>query len=446
MRAVSFVLVLIVALISANLVGCSTPPPTPTALLPTSTVLATRPAATPSPLPATATPVPTASNVTVTAITSTIAARPLVIWAIAPREQQAAVTQVITETAQLQGISVIVAAKSADALAADLAAGDLAQLDPPDLIWGDADDLFLLYRLNRLQAAPDELNPDAIIPAAIIGSTAEGQRYGTPLGLRGFFLLLYNRNLVDSPPRTVDDLIVQARQQVRGGRVGLVAAWVESRWLEPWLQGLGSASIGDDGTPTLNTPAMLEALAILKSLRSAGPPPPSTYAAGAERFREGTAAFAIDGDWALSEYRSYTETLDLGIAPLPSINGRPALAPLEGVYLMYGKQLQGDDLDQAKILGQALASEATQRIITTRLGYLPIWRDLLHDPVVQSDPARAAAAQTALAAPGIPPLNGQRCAWEVGEGILPLFLLGDIDAEEAAARMQERALLRCQPA
>jgi ABC-type glycerol-3-phosphate transport system substrate-binding protein len=253
--------------------------------------------------------------------------------------------------------------------------------------------------------------------------------------------LLANRKLTETLPRTTDDLLAQARRLNGGGRAGLVAGWVEMRWLEAWLRGTGGASTGRDGSPTLDTPAMVAALTLLKALRTAGPPPPSTYAEGAKLFRTGKAAFAIDGDWALHEYRAYSETLDLAIAPLPNVTatGQAALAPLEGVYLMYSAALAGPQLTQARALGIALTSPASQARIAHDLGHLPAMRAVLRTTAVTADPALAAAATQALSAPGIPPQQGLRCAWLAGEPVLPALLLGDIPPDQAAKRLQEWA-------
>jgi ABC-type glycerol-3-phosphate transport system substrate-binding protein len=187
---------------------------------------------------------------------------------------------------------------------------------------------------------------------------------------------------------------------------------------------------------------MISALNLLKELRAGGPPPPSTYLDGARLFRRGEAAFAIDGDWALRKYRQYTDTLDLGVAPLPVVpaTGQPALSPLSGWYLMYSAHLAGDQLARAHALGAALAAPESQARVARDLGYLPARRASLADPAVLADPALAAEATGAEQAPGIPPSMAVRCYWDAAEIVLPAWLLDEIDAERAAERLQERTV------
>jgi arabinogalactan oligomer/maltooligosaccharide transport system substrate-binding protein len=425
-------LFVLLALLSA----CAAPPAVPTSL-PSATPTAR---STPTAPPTKAT-LPTPTQAPPAASATPLPQRPMLVWAVAPEAQREPLAKLLAAQGQAAGVPLTVVVKSADALAADLAAGSLAGLDAPDLYWGGADDLFLLQRTGAILPAKDGIVDADMLPATIEGSTAAGTRWGTPVAARGFLLLLYNQKLVERVPTTADDLLAEARRLNGGGNVGLVAAWVEMRWLQAWLAGWGERILAVDGSPQLDTPAMIEALGLLKSLRAAGPPPPSTYAAGAKLFRDGKAAFAIDGDWALSEYRRYTETLELGFAPLPTVSpaGQRALAPLEGIYLMYGAQLNEAQRGEAHKLAEALLRPGTQAALARELGYLPALRSAIRDSAVTRDPALRAAAQTAERAPGLPPSPGLRCAWESAEGILPLFLLGDLDAEETSARLQRDA-------
>jgi arabinogalactan oligomer/maltooligosaccharide transport system substrate-binding protein len=415
------------------LLGACSPAPAPVpAEVPTT------PLARPAPLP---TPRPTAAP-PVTAIPQpTAPPGALVLWASMEGQQLEALRRLIAEVSQPLGIEVQLVGKSPDGLHADLRAAALSGLPLPDLLWGTQDDLGIVQRQGLLQPAADGLDAGAFLPAVIAGATLEGQRWGTPLAAQGSLFLLYNRRLVERPPRTSDELIVAARAQTSGDRYGLVAGWAEPRWLAAWLAGVGGATLGPDGAPDLDTPQMLAALNLLKELRIAGPPAPSTYADGARLFAGGQAAFAIDGDWSLEGYRQYTDTLDLGIAPMPVVpsSGRVAAPPLGGIYMMYGKSLDGVQLERARALGAALAQPATQARLARDLGLLPALRAALADPAVRDNPALATAAAQIDGAAGLPPTRALRCAWSAIAAELPLVLLGDVRQEDAGQLMQASA-------
>jgi ABC-type glycerol-3-phosphate transport system substrate-binding protein len=347
----------------------------------------------------------------------------------------------VAEQRRPDDVEIAVVGKSASGLVTDLRSDALAGLPPPDLVWSSTEDLGFLQREGMLQPADDGLDADAFLPAAIDGATLDGQRWGTPLAAQGALLLLYNRAVVEQPARTTDELITQSRAKAGGERYGLVAGWAEPRWLLAWLAGFGGAAVGPDGAPTLDTPQMVSALNLLKELRVAGPPAPSTYEAGVRLFRQSRAAFAIDGDWSLDHYRAYSDTLALGIAAMPLVpaTGRAAVGPLSGVYLMYGRSLEGARREQALALGAALAQPPAQARIVRDLGQLPALRVALSDPAVAADPALAAAAAQADRALGLPPTVALHCAWRaIGAELAPV-LMGEQAPADAARAMQASA-------
>ncbi len=407
------------------------PTPAPTAFPPTATGVPTaiptlRATSTPTALP---TPEPTAPPAA------------LIVWAIAEGPRLEGLQRLLADVGRSRGVEVRVVGKSADGLLSDVRAATLADLPLPDLFWGTQDELGIFQGQDLLQLAADELQSNDLLPAAIAGATLDGQRWGTPLAAQGALFLLYNKKLVGGAPRSSDELIVAARSQVAGDRYGLVAAWAEPRWLAAWLTGMGGAALAPDGAPALDTPQMLGALNLLKELRATGPPPPSTYDEGAQLFREGRTAFAIDGDWSLESYREYTDTLDLGIAPMPRVaaSGRAAAPPLGGLYLMYAKTLAGEQLRQAGALGAALARPEAQARIAAELGLLPALREALASPAVQGNVELAAAAAQAEEAPGLPPTRALRCAWGAMRAELPPVLLGELAPEDAGGLMQASA-------
>jgi arabinogalactan oligomer/maltooligosaccharide transport system substrate-binding protein len=421
----------IVLIVCVLLGACSpVPAPSPTEMPAAPTM---RPTALPTPRPSAPPPI--------TAIPRpTAAPGALVLWAATTEEQLEPLRSLIADLSRSLGFDIQVIGKSADGMQADLRAAALAGLPLPDLLWGSQDDLGIVLQQGLLQPAADGLDEGAFIPAVIAGATLDGQRWGTPLAAQGALFLLYNRKLVAQPPQTSDALIVAARAQTSGGRYGLVAGWAEPRWLAAWLAGAGGSALGADGAPTLDTPQMLAALNLLKELRSSGPPPPSTYADGVRLFREGQAAFAIDGDWSLEGYRQYTDTLDLGIAPMPvlSSSGRVAAAPLSGIYLMYGASLSDVQLERARALGAALAQPAAQVRLGRDLGLLPALRAAATDPALRGNPSLAAAQIDG--ALGLPPTQALRCAWSAIGTLLPPVLLGEVQQQDAGRLMQERAV------
>lgn len=354
--------------------------------------------------------------------------------------------QMLTDAAAASDVPVRIFSSSSDAMIARLRVDQIDGRPPPDMLWGDGNDLAILRTMGLIRPVRQTLSFGDTLPATITGASVDDQLWGEPVAAQRFLLLLYNKKLVESPPRSIDALIAVARSNTGGGMVGLVAGWTEARWFALWLDIVGGTMVDSDGMPALDTSNTINALELLRTLRRYGPPSPSTYDEGSRLFRRGRAALAIDGDWALESYRELTDTLELGIAPLPLTNrGTPATVPLTGVYLMYGSTLDGQRLTQAETLAAVLREPVWQARIARDLGMLPASLAVLSDPTVTDDPALAAAATYAGDAPGIPPTRSIRCAWDAIEVELPPFLLGRRTAAETAAAMQRRALACAQP-
>jgi arabinogalactan oligomer/maltooligosaccharide transport system substrate-binding protein len=418
---------LLVALCAA-LAACAAPPaPAPQALV----------TAAPSAAPPTATATRPAATATAAAPTPTPGPRPLVVWVA---EEGAALDAARALLAGADGGPVEVAARPPDGLRLSLATAALAGDPPPDLIWGDQEALAGLLADSLLQpagrAAPDTL------PALLTAATADGELWGAPVAASGALVLLYNRALVGAAPATSDQLIVAARGAATPEVAGLVAAWKEAHWVLPWLYAYGGAPTDPGGqTLTVDTPAAAEALNLVRVLHAAAEDDTTSYNAGRRMFAQGLAAFSLDGEWSLPALAAVSDTLDLGIAPLPAVpaTGRPAVAPLGGTFLMFHRDLAGEKLERARDLAAWLAGDEAQGRIAGELGRLPARREALDGPAVAASPALAAAAAHAAVAPGLPPTPAARCAVFGIDVWLPSVIEGSREPAEAATLMQREA-------
>ncbi len=397
------------------------PLPAPTATL--TTLVTTMPEGTPTPVP---TPEP----------------ETLTIWT---SERDVALTLLLELAAEFDAGSaaqVEVIPKSVAGLRADLIAVELAGEPPPDLLWGDEEDLAGLLTDGQLQPLDLVEGAETFVPATITSATAEGQIWGQPIAAQDFLLLFYNLALIQEPPRTTDQLIVQASAIQTSGQAGIVAAWNEALWLLPWLNGFGGTPTSPDGTwPTLNTPAMVNALDLVRELRAAAPPDQLDYDQASARFSASEAALAVDGMWALPGYRNLEPAINVAVAPLPRVPATNRLAaPALGVtYLMFHRTLEGEELQQGQDFARFLVQPDVQLRIASDLQRLPALHTSLVSPAINGDAVLVAAAAQAEEALGLPPTLALRCALSGINVQLPAFLKEQIDQQQAAAAMQQFA-------
>ncbi len=423
-------------LILILLAGCSAlPPPTPspsqpvasapTVVRPTSGSTATLPRPSPSPPPS---PTPTPP--------------PLTLWVAEEGPALDLVGALVAEFSQRSAIAIELRPRPPDGLRLSLATAALQGEGPPDLLWGDQEALAGLLGDGYLQPVPDEALPAETLPALLTAARSAGHYWGVPVSASGALLLLYNRALVTSPPTTSDALIAQARAAESPEVAGMVQAWNEARWLLPWLYAFGGAPTSADGqTITLDTPAMTATLNLMRELYGSTSEGGRSYDRGQRLLTQGYAALAIDGDWALPGYRSFSQTLDLGVAPLPVVpaTGRPAAPTLGGSYLMFGQGLSAEERSTALAFAALLNTPATQTRLAVELGRLPATRSALAALPATADPALLAAAALAPDAPGLPPTTAARCAlWGI-DVWLPNLLKGTLNPAETPATMQREA-------
>lgn len=421
---------LLLAALCLALAACAAPPP------PAPQALAT---AAPSPPPAAPTRAPTRPAPTAAPPTPTPGPRPLTVWVAEDGPALDGARALLTDPAAGAG-PVEVLARPADGLRLSLATAALVGEPPPDLIWGDQEALAGLLADGLLQPA-GQAPPDTL-PALVTAASADGELWGAPVAASGALLLLYNRALVGGAPATSDELIVAARRAATPEVAGLVAAWEEARWVLPWLHAFGGAPTDAAGQAiTLDTPALAEALNLVRALHAAADDDTTSYGAGRRLFARGFSAHAIDGDWSLAALAAVSDTLDLGLAPLPSVpaTGRPAVGPLGGTFLMLHRDLAGDELGRARALAAWAAGPESQSRVAAELGRLPASRGALGGPAVAASPALSAAAARAASAPGVPPTPAARCAVYGVDVWLPSVIAGSREPAEAATLMQREA-------
>lgn len=406
------------------------------------------PAAAPLPTPAAATPSPRATTVaraatTPTSVVPTPTPAPpqLTLWTTEAEPALGIVRALAAEFSTTNVATIAVVAMSPDALRTELVAADLTGTPPPDLIWGDHDDLAALLVDARLQPVALPQPTDAFLPAGLTNARVDDEFWGVPLTMQGFLLLWHNRDLAPQPPTTSDELIAAARAARAGERYGISAGWNSATGLLAWLNGFGGAPLSADGVrPTLDTPEMRDALNLLRELYATAPPGPNR-ADGPALLGSGQVIYAIDGDWAQAGYRTLDQAA-VGVAPLPVVaaTGRPAAAPIGGAYLLFPESLADAELAAAREFARFLTSPAAQKRLARALDRLPAIRAAATEAQTAADPLPAAMLAQADTAVGLPPNRAAACALRAINSHLPALLAGNSDQNATASAMQESAV------
>jgi arabinogalactan oligomer/maltooligosaccharide transport system substrate-binding protein len=328
--------------------------------------------------------------------------------------------------------------KETEALRQDFQTASLAG-NPPDLLWTVNDHAGPFVVAGIIQPVGELFDMSKYVPSVEM----QGEIWAVPISSGNHLMLLYNKDLIQTPPATTDELIEVGKRLTRGDTYAIVWNQVEPFWLAPWLHGFGGEVFAEDGvTPTLNTPEMVNALKFMHSLKYVHriTPLEADYATMDTLFKEGKAAMIINGDWSLGEYRNVLGD-KLGVAPIPVVSstGRHPAPYTSGKYFMIPSGVSGTKLEVVKdFIAFATGYEKQIELVRT-LTRLPALKETLQDPLVVNDAIlKNSSEQMSYGVPQ-PSVVEMRCNWDAMKPELNAVLADAKSAEAAARDMQSAA-------
>jgi len=298
----------------------------------------------------------------------------LVVWHAYRAEEKAALEAVVAaynEAHAKSGITITTLAVPFDAMADKISAA---------IPRGKGADIFI-YAQDRLGGWIESGNviepldfylekglKESYLPLTWEAMTYRGTVYGLPLNYKAL-VLIYNKKLVATPPKTSGELVATAKKLTDkgSGRFGLAYSYGDFYYHAALMNGFGGRAFDPGPTPVLNAPENAKALELLLKWVYADqilPAEPSTGLVTA-LFNEGKTAMVLSGPWFLGEI---AKSVDFGLATLPTLDeagGKPMRpwATVEGAFIAayeFLKYLTG--ADAAKVLAtrgrQSPASKA----------------------------------------------------------------------------------------
>ncbi len=312
----------------------------------------------------------------------------------------------------------------------------------PDLLWTVNDHAGPFTDAGLIMPVDDLFDLSQYVDAALAAAQLNGQTWGVPISNGNHLMLLYNKDLIETPPMDTDELVQMGQDLTTGDQYGLVYNQTEPFWLVPWLGGFGGAVFAEDGkTPTLNTQPMIDALQFLYDIKYTTPivPAECDYDAADTLFKEGKAAMIINGDWSLGGYKDALGD-KLGVARIPKVVGHEWPHPYtSGVYLMLPISLEGAKLEAVVDFVNFVTSANNQALMIAKLNRLPALKAALDDPLIANDPILKGSADQMVVGTPMPTVSEMRCNWDAMKPEMQAVLAGDKSPEDAAAAMQEAA-------
>jgi maltose/maltodextrin transport system substrate-binding protein len=159
----------------------------------------------------------------------------------------------------------------------------------------------------------------------------DGKTWGYPLAIEAVGLI-YNKALVAKPPATFEELFALDKKLAKDGKHAILWAYDTPYFSFPLLAAnggypFGRTAKGDYNAADVgvnNAGAVKGAEMLAKLIEGGVMPKAATYATMEAAMSKGEIAMMISGPWAWDNLRK--SKIDFGVAPLPSIAGKPARA------------------------------------------------------------------------------------------------------------------------
>jgi arabinogalactan oligomer/maltooligosaccharide transport system substrate-binding protein len=277
------------------------------------------------------------------------------------------------------------------------------------------------------------------LSAAVISNTvwALPDNYGSHL------MLLYNKKLVQEVPADTRAWIAQLKtlSDPASGQYGLVYNLNEPYWLIPWIGGFGGWPLDQNDRPDLDNQATIDALQFVHDLKFIQhvTPVTATYDSAVALFKAGKAAYVIDGQWSLDDYRG--AGIELGIAPLPRVTetGLDPVPLTAGKYWFFSANSAGPRLEAARRFVALMTSPSAQQTWLEGLGRLPSSQLAARSEPAQKDPLLAAEILQLGKGRGIPPAPVMLCVLQGMRPGLEVVMSGAASPTDGALKMQQGA-------
>ncbi|MGM0370618.1 MAG: extracellular solute-binding protein [Bacillota bacterium] len=286
---------------------------------------------------------------------------------------------------------------------------------------------------------------DMYLDNALPGMTLQDKVYGVPDTMGNHLTLLYNKNLVEEVPETWEELVAIAKDKTSDGsteQYGLVYNLNEPfNWM-PFYTGYGGWMFDKEYNPTLDNEAAEDALQFVHDLKFKHQvvPRECDYNLADSLFKEGKAAFIINGDWSYSSYVE-AEEVDLGIAKLPKFkkSGEYAHPLTSGSgYIMMSERSEQKQIAIMKFIKYMTGTEI-QKSMVNEHKILPSNQTVYDLPVITDDPIMSGSAEQIKEGRPMPIVAEMRAIWDGTRPVLESVMAGNLDPKDAPAQMQEKA-------
>jgi arabinogalactan oligomer/maltooligosaccharide transport system substrate-binding protein len=281
-------------------------------------------------------------------------------------------------------------------------------------------------------------------PASIQGVSYDGELYGYPRAAETY-ALFYNKELLPEAPKSFDDVIAFSKTFTDKAKNKFGIMWEAGNlyFNYPFIASGGGYVYGDNGTNKddvgINTEGALKGLATYVKLKEALPIKSGDISPDIKRslFNAGDVAMDITGPWELAGYK---EALGdkLGIAPIPTIDGKPAIS-FSGIKAFYVNSFTQYP-NAAQLFAQFATTEESQLLLNEMIGSVPTSIKALASDKIKNDPYVAGFALQVINSHPMPTIPEMGNVWSPINAAFPEIWDNDKDPKEAMDKAAQQIL------
>ncbi len=318
----------------------------------------------------------------------------------------------------------------------------------PELIFGPADNVGL-FELTRTILPIDSLFDAAFLDQyaeeGLVGHAGRVWLLADQVG--NHLTLVYNADLIPEPPRTMSELIeigqrltVDENGDGRPDRYGLTWNYTEPFFFIPFLTGFGGWVMDEEGQPTLDNQATVDAIQFILRLRDEYGiiPKEADYETSQALFKEQRAAMIINGPWSWAGYGEAGVNYRLAPLPIVDATGLPCRPLTSAKGYSVNVNVPGEMIPYVRRVLAVLTGEEVQLEMARRLSTLPVHKAAIAAPeLAENEILQASLLQVERSRP-MPVLPQMRQMWDGMRGPYQLVMNGAVSAREGARLMQEK--------
>lgn len=314
--------------------------------------------------------------------------------------------------------------------------------NPPALVVGPADTVGVYATMGIIKPIAEvkglsKAVVPSLVPQGVDQLKIDGELYGIPEQIGNHLTLIYNKKFVKKVPETFEELF----KTDYGTQYKLVYNLNEPFWSIGFLGAYGGWVFDAKNKPTLNTPQMVKALQFMQDLKFKykAVPAEADYPTADTLFKDGKAAFIINGDWS---YKDYEKVLgaNLGLARVPKVPGGNFYTPttaVQGIFVAEGLDANVEAA-AAKFI-EFITKKDIQLMISKKNNTLPVNKEAANDPTLKKDPMVAASISQMMVGKPMPVVAEMRAIWDAIRPSQEEIMANKTTPAEAAKKMQALA-------